>query len=107
MYSCGFTPAGAPRQDLRPVFAVPVYLGSLKSLYRTIIFGDSLYSALKAKKKRQSENRLKYGKYYYKHYILDSEIMITQECLDIDEIDFVCRQKNGKLYTAKKGVDKR
>lgn len=69
--------------------------------YRTIKFGDSLYSALKAEKKRQSENRLKYGEYYYKHYILDSKITITQECLDIDEIDFVCRQENGKFYTSK------
>ena len=68
--------------------------------YRTILFGDSLHAALRAEKRRQSENRLRYGEYYYKHYLTDSGIVITQECLTVDEIDFVCRQENGKLYTS-------
>lgn len=68
--------------------------------YRTILFGDSLHTALRAERKRQSENRLRYGEYYYKHYLVDSSIIITQDCLNINEIDFVCRQENGKLYTS-------
>jgi len=69
--------------------------------YRTIKFGDALCSALTTEKERQSENRLKYREYYYKHYPSDSEIVITQEVLSKDEIDFVCRQENGKFYTSK------
>lgn len=69
--------------------------------YRTISFGEKLYSALRAEKKRQSENRLRYGEYYYKNYLTEDGIIFTQEYQDSEELDFVCRQENGKLYNSK------
>ncbi len=69
--------------------------------YRTISFGEKLYTILKAERKRQSENRLKYGEFYYKNYITEGEIIFSQEHLDSEELDFVCRQENGKLYNSK------
>ena len=68
--------------------------------YRTILFGDTLLSALKAERKRQLENRMRYREYYYKHFIIHSEIITSQENMDGEMIDFVCRQENGKLYTS-------
>lgn len=69
--------------------------------YRTISFGETLYSALKAEKKRQAENRLRYGEYYFKNYMTEDGIIFIQEYQDSEELDFVCRQENGKLYNSK------
>lgn len=69
--------------------------------YRTISFGETLYSVLKAEKKRQAENRLRYGEYYFKNYMTEDGIIFIQEYQDSEELDFVCRQENGKLYNSK------
>lgn len=69
--------------------------------YRTISFGEKLYLALKQERRRQVENRLRYGEYYFKNYMTDDDVIIfTQEHLNFKKLDFVCRQENGKLYTS-------
>lgn len=51
-----------------------------QSSYRTITVGDSLLNILKTHKKRQSENRLFYGKFY-------------------NESNFICTKPNGDLVS--------
>ncbi|QDP99459.1 site-specific integrase [Lysinibacillus fusiformis] len=54
-----------------------------KSGYRTIPIGRSLMDILKKAKKKQIENRLKYGEFY----------------LQDSDHDFVCKKENGEHYT--------
>ena len=54
-----------------------------KSGYRTIPVGNSLMEILKKAKKKQIENRLKYGEFY----------------LQDPDHDFVCKKENGQHYT--------
>jgi len=51
--------------------------------YRTIPVGNSLINILKKEKKKQKENKLKYGEFYQQD----------------PEHDFVCKKENGEHYT--------
>lgn len=51
-----------------------------QSSYRTIDIGDNLLNLLKSQKKKQMENRMKYGQYYTKN-------------------NFICTKENGNLFT--------
>lgn len=54
-----------------------------KAGYRTIPVGKNLLLALKKERRRQLENRLKYGTHY----------------IDYGDHDYVCRKENGERYT--------
>ncbi|MDZ5712280.1 tyrosine-type recombinase/integrase [Jeotgalibacillus haloalkalitolerans] len=54
-----------------------------KAGYRSIPVGNNLLSILKKEKRKQLENRLKYGEHFFTY----------------DDHDYVCRKENGERYT--------
>jgi integrase len=61
---------------------------------RTIPIGPTLIGILKDHRRRQIENRLKYGRHYTKYGILDDEIVERETGLE-----FVCTRENGGVVT--------
>lgn len=77
---------------------------------REIKFGETLYKILKAEKKRQMENELKYGEYYSIHYLSEfvdkngltkTRIVECQKgnCKVPPSFPLVCVDENGKMTT--------
>jgi integrase len=80
------------------------------SSHRTILFGDTLYNALKQEKANQLKNEMKYGEYYTIH-VLKKEVdekgndmfrvVPVQKCVDsqLQRVKMVCIDENGQ-YTS-------
>jgi len=74
-----------------------------KSSVRTIHISKSLIVILKQHKKRQSENRLRYGEYYIQQYLKKDRVYSLS--LDVSTsvvdpaINFVCTKENGQVVT--------
>lgn len=62
---------------------------------RTIPIGPTLLAILKDHRKRQFENRLRYGEYYKKYSLIDEAIVEHESA----SLDFVCTKENGELVT--------
>lgn len=78
---------------------------------REIIFGETLYQALKAEKKRQSENELKYGEYYavqFTRSFYDEKGQPRERVVEMQKgvasgvhrIRMVCTDENGEMTTS-------
>ncbi|MFQ9509359.1 MAG: tyrosine-type recombinase/integrase [Lachnospiraceae bacterium] len=70
--------------------------------YRTIYIGDILVNALKTIKKRQLENKMNYGEFYFHTYKLDNNLIrqsMQNELITGEELDFICKKENGELLT--------
>ena len=78
---------------------------------RKIKFGETLYKALKAEKKRQQENELKYGEFYTIHYLVDfndekgatrQRIVSAQkgQAPGVNRFPLVCIDENGEMTTS-------
>lgn len=71
-----------------------------KASYRTIPLGATILEELRKEKLRQSQNKLRYGRYFYKY----SKREIKKDVYEIVEdrsgaIEFVCRKESGELMT--------
>lgn len=88
------------------------YFGSpkTKKSNRIVKFGDSLYSILKAEKKKQHENEIFYGDQFMIHVLIDEKdekgntikrIMPLQKCIHApyERVKMVCIAENGE-YTS-------
>lgn len=65
-----------------------------KSSYRTIAIGDTLLNVLKQHKKKQMENRLKYGEFY-----IDNKNIDYKDYQTAKESGFICKSENGEIVT--------
>lgn len=88
------------------------YFGTPKTITsnRTILFGDTLYRALKNTKLLKIKHKLEYGEYYTEIYkkketdekgdtiykIVESESSIP---LDMEKVDLICVKENGSYLT--------
>ncbi|WP_458406895.1 site-specific integrase [Anaerotignum sp.] len=81
-----------------------------KESRRKIIFGETLYNVLKAEKKRQQENELKYGEFYTVHYLTEfkdekgakrQRINSVQkgQAAGIQRYNMICIDENGTMTT--------
>lgn len=78
---------------------------------RKIKFGETLFRVLKAEKKRQQENELRYGEFYTIHYLADftdekgairQRIVPVQkgQAKGVNRFPLLCVEENGKLTTS-------
>lgn len=78
---------------------------------RKIKFGETLYKVLKAEKKRQQENELKYGEFYTIHYLVDfndekgatrQRIVSAQkgQASGMNRFSLICVDENGEMTTS-------
>lgn len=78
---------------------------------RKIKFGETLYKVLKAEKKRQQENELKYGEFYTIHYLADftDEKGATRQRIvsgqkgqlqGVNRFPLICVDENGEMTTS-------
>lgn len=74
---------------------------------RIVPFGQTLYSALKAERKRQLENEMRYGGYYTIQYLAEYtnghgkrityiEQVKKADCADVQRFPLVCVDENGR-----------
>ncbi len=71
-----------------------------KASQRTIAIGETLLTALKREKLRQKENRLRYGRYYYKYGYREIKSELNEIVEDKNgDLDFVCVKESGQILT--------